>query len=202
MIRRILVAALGIATFAGCRHRPVVDVGRPPEGVSVETKIQYYDVPAASVAEIRRAVLRFGPRFEGRVWESVTTSNFEWTFRQQRSIDSCNVTRAKVNVKSVIVFPRWAPSAPPDSAALEWWHQEQAGLVEHEKGHVLIAVRTASEIVRELGATTVACDDLKKVVDEKAQTLIKETKARQAAYDAATRHGATQIQQAGRLKEP
>jgi predicted secreted Zn-dependent protease len=75
--------------------------------------------------------------------------------------------------------------------------------MEHERGHALISVRTASELARDLdGMTRPRCDPLSALADTTKARRIRENQSKQQDYDRATRHGATQIEQAGRLRSP
>jgi predicted secreted Zn-dependent protease len=104
---------------------------------------------------------------------------------------------------TVVVFPRWSPTAEPDSATLEWWRQLNAGLMEHERGHAHLSVRTAGEIVRTLETMSpVACDTLASHVTEAGRQRLLTEQRLQARYDAETRHGATQIERVIRLHSP
>jgi len=179
-----------------------VDLGPVPPGVTVDAKIQYYDFTASSLNEMRLAMRQLGPKWEGRSWQAVTTSDFKWTYQIQGGSSSCELRRAHVQMRTIVLFPRWTPSVEPDSAMLEWWRQLNAGLITHEKGHALISLKTAGEIVRDLDNLSFGCGDIGNAANVRAQRLIQASRKEQADYDASTRHGALQIQQAVRLKEP
>jgi len=194
---------LPLLLLAACAsNKPALDLGPVPPGVSVDARIQYYDISAATLNELRAAMRTQGPKWEGRSWQAVTTSDIRWTYRINRLSAECEIRDARVQMRTVVVFPRWTPSAEPDSSMLEWWRQLNAGLVEHEKGHALISLRTAGEIVHDLDTVMHVCGDIGTVANERAQRLLQLSRAKQSAYDVTTRHGALQIQQAGRLQEP
>jgi predicted secreted Zn-dependent protease len=199
--RHALVMVL-IAT--GCLHRSTIDVGPVPKGVVVDARVQYYDVSAASLAELRRDMARLGPRWEGRAYQAVTQSRFRWEYQSERREGVlCRPGNVRVLVNTVVVFPRWSPLAEPDSATLEWWHQLNAGLMEHEKGHAHLSVRAAGEIARALEQMPpVACDALASQVTETGRQRMQMERRLQAQYDAETRHGATQIERVIRLRSP
>jgi len=195
------MTAVGLLV-ACASNKPALDLGPVPSGVSLDARIQYYDVSAATLTELRAAMRRQGPKWEGRTWQAVTTSDLHWTFQIRRLSASCEIRDARVQMRTVVVFPRWTPSAEPDSSMTEWWRQLNAGLVEHEKGHALISLRTAGEIVHDLGTVMHSCGDIGAFANARAQRLLQESRTKQAEYDVTTRHGALQIQQAGRLQEP
>lgn len=194
------------AMVMACGIQSHLDLGPAPAGVIVEARLQYYDVSAASLAELRRAMLQLGPRWEGRSYQAVTESRFTWDYLAQRSAGEaqlCEPGRVRVTVHTTVTFPRWNPSAEPDSATLEWWHQLNAGLMAHERGHAQLSVRTAGDIARALDdMTMVPCDELSRRAASAGQARIDQERRRQIQYDQVTRHGATQIEQASRLRSP
>jgi predicted secreted Zn-dependent protease len=202
-MRRIRALAL-ICVIAGCATTPHLEVGPVPVGVVVDSRLQYYDVSAASLSEIRQAMRQEGPRSEGRVWSAVTNWRLVWTYQYaNRATSGCELRHVHVRVQAVVTFPRWNPTAEPDSSLVAWWRQFNAGLAEHERGHALIAVKAGGEIVRALeGMSGSHCDVLGIQANTVGERLLFAAIAQQREYDRTTRHGQTQIQQAGRLQEP
>src|SRR5213596_3733587 len=138
-MRRLWALALPLE-FACASNTAHLDVGVVPLNVSVESRIEYYDVTAANLAELRRGLREQGPRWEGRRWDAVTQAQYRWTYQLRSGGTGCRLSDARVYVRTIVTFPRWNASAAPDSATLAWWEQFNAGLVEHERGHALIAV--------------------------------------------------------------
>lgn len=196
----LLFALLGL----GCTTTPRLAVGPTPAGVSVDARLQYYDISAASLAEIRRAIAREGVRVDGRTWSAATHWRVNWRYQYDtRGVGGCELRQVRVNVRAIVTFPRWNPTAHPDSALLAWWEQFNRGLAEHERGHALLAVKVGGEIARALeGLRGGACDALGLRANEIGRRHVAETISKQELYDRETSHGALQIRQAGRLREP
>lgn len=198
--RRLFPLLIALASCAGSSH---LNVGPIPPGVTVEASVQYYDVTAASLTELRRGMGQLGPRWQGRAYSAVTQSRTRWTFQTAVRGTMCGMRRVRVHVRTVVTFPRWNPIADPDSATLAWWQQYNAGLVQHEIGHAQLSVRTAGEIARGIEQLTAGqCAMLATHANALAQRLLMLNQRKQNEYDTETRHGATQIEQAGRLRAP
>ena len=186
-----------------CYRAPTLDVGPVPVGVTVDARLRYYDISAASVAEINRAIGRLGPRDQGRAWGATTTWHLDWTYQTTRvGLDGCQARHALVRVRTEVTFPRWTPTAEPDSAMLVWWQQFSAGLAEHERGHAVLAVQAAGTLAREIEDQQAICGQLGMQVSAVAQKRILAVTRQQEEYDFTTRHGATQIRAARQLQEP
>jgi predicted secreted Zn-dependent protease len=195
--------ALCAILAAACYRTPTVDVGPVPAGVTVDAKLRYYDISAASVAEINRAIGRLGPRDRGRSWGATTTWRLDWTYQTARvGLAGCEARRALVHVRTETTFPRWTPTSEPDSALLVWWQQFSAGLAEHERGHAVLAVQAAGVLAKEIDGQQAICGQLGGQVNAIAQKRILAVTREQEMYDFTTRHGATQIRAARQLQEP
>jgi predicted secreted Zn-dependent protease len=200
---RAFHALATLATITACGGHTRLNVGPVPPGVQVDASVRYYDVTAATLAELRRGMRLQGPSWEGRTWQAVTQSRFRWTYQYGRIGSSCSLRRVRVLVATVVTFPRWNATAPPDSVTLDWWQQLNAGLMEHERGHALLSVKTAGEIARTMeGMTHLDCASLGEQANRAGRRLIDLERRQQVEYDRTTRHGAIQIEQAGRLRDP
>ena len=161
----------------------------------MDAKISYYEVSPASAAEIRRSFASLGPVEGERRWAAATDWKVTWKYQfDQRAIAGCSVRTASVHVDAVITLPRWAPDESVDSSAVIWWQSFSAGLLEHERGHVLIALNEARAIHEDMQhASGGACEALANALNSIGQRHLSVLQATEAAYDRSTRHGATQI---------
>jgi len=204
MSLRGAAGTLCVVLALACYRTPIVDVGPIPAGVSVDASLRYYDISAASLGEINRAIARLGPRDHGRAWGATTTWRLSWTYQTARvgGGEWCEARRTLVRVRTEVTFPRWTPTSEPDSALLVWWQQFSAGLAEHERGHAILAVQAAGALAKEIDGQQALCGQLGSQVISVAQKRILSVTQEQEMYDFTTRHGATQIRAARQLQEP
>ena len=197
------VLASGVLLAACASNGGLLQLGAMPSGVTMDAQVQYYDVSAASLNELRREMAMRGPRVEGRSFQAAAQTNFRWTYQYARRGAGCELRRVRVQLQTTVTFPRWNPTVEPDSSLVEWWHQLNAGLMEHERGHALISVETARTIVKDLeGMSGLGCDAVRTRANLEGQRLLKRSQESQEEYDRTTRHGATQIERARRLRSP
>ena len=182
------------AFIAACASAPPVDVGRLPPDVDVVSHMRYYPLSAATVQELRMEMRTAGPFADGRRWAGATQARTRWTFRHLRRGMTCMLHDVRVVVAVEMRLPRWEPTAPPDSATQAWWDDFSARLLEHERGHVRIAVDGAREIAETLRPLegSVSCDALTMRANGAAQLILVRSRERQAEYDRITQHGAHQ----------
>ena len=198
---------VSLAVLASCfllsacaSNSGLLQLGAMPSGVTMDARVQHYDVSAASLNELRRGMAALGPRLEGRAFQAAAQTHFRWTYQYARRGTGCELRRVRVQLETTITFPRWNPTAQPDSSLLEWWQQFNAGLMEHERGHAMISVETARDIVKALeGMSGLGCEVLRNRANAEGQRLLNRSQESQSEYDRATRHGAIQIERARRL---
>jgi predicted secreted Zn-dependent protease len=183
------------AAVAGCAAPPPVDVGPVPPEVDVVMSTRYYPVSAATVQDLRAEMSTTGPFAGGRRWAGATQARTRWTFRYLRRGMVCMLHDVRVVVSAEMRLPRWEPETPPDNETLDWWRGFSARLLEHERGHVKIAVDGAREIADALRPLegSVSCDALGMRANGAAQLILVKSRERQAEYDRLTGHGTTQV---------
>jgi predicted secreted Zn-dependent protease len=191
ILRRGATLSCGLAIAAACATTPPVDVGQLPPDVDVVLSTRFYAVSAATVKELREEMRPVGPSADGRKWAGATQARTRWTFGHLRRGMVCMLHNVRVVVTAEIRLPRWQPVAPPDSATQAWWNDFSARLLEHERGHVRIAVDGAREIAEALRPLegSVSCDGLTMRANGEAQLILVRTRERQAEYDRITGHG-------------
>jgi predicted secreted Zn-dependent protease len=192
MARRGATLSCGLAVAAACATAPPVDVGEVPADVDVVMSTRYYPVSSATVKELREEMRTTGPAADGRKWAGATQARTRWTFTHLRRGMVCRLFDVRVIVTAEMRLPRWQPEAPPDSATQAWWNDFSARLLEHERGHVRIAVDGAREIAETLRPLegSVSCDALTMRANGAAQMILVHARERQAEYDRVTGHGA------------
>ena len=195
MSRRGATLSCGVAVAAACATAPPIDVGEVPPDVDVVTTTRYYPVAAATVKDLREAMRTVGPSADGRKWAGATQARTRWTFGHRRRGMVCMLYDVRVVVTAEMRLPRWQPEAPPDSATQAWWDDFSARLLEHERGHVRIAVDGAREIAETLRPLegSISCDGLTMRANGAAQLILARARERQAEYDRVTGHGAQEL---------
>ena len=155
---------------------------------------RYYPLTTAEIQQLRAETPNVGPFASGMRWAGATQPRTRWTFGHLRRGMTCMVHDLRVTVSAEVRMPRWEPATPPDSATLAWWSDFQAKLLEHEKGHVRIAIDGAREIAETLRPLegSVSCETLAMRANGAAQLIVVKERERQAEYDRLTGHGAQQ----------
>ena len=173
---------------------PELDVGNVPPDVYLVTSMRYYAVTSTEIQQLRAEMRDVGPFAGNRRWAGATQSRIRWTFSHLRRGMTCMLHDVRVNVSAEVRLPRWEPATPPDSATQAWWSDFNATLLEHERGHVRIALDGAREIAETLRPLegSVSCDALSMRANGAAQLVLVKTRERQAEYDRVTGHGARQ----------
>ena len=187
----LLAAALASTACAGARGGDPLDLGPSPIGVSVQSRVGYYDVSGATIPEIRSQIGAHGPTSasrESRRALAVTRHQMQWRYEYAPDAPGgCQIRDVKVRVDVAIIYPRWTPppAATPDSAVSVWWNGMAARLKEHEEGHAILVLDSADRIVRALrGMSGGSCDALGIRANRIAQRHHSDMRELQQRFDA------------------
>jgi predicted secreted Zn-dependent protease len=190
-----------ITSSGGGTSATFPSLGPTPPGVRVATHLIEYPVTAATVVDLRREMQRTGPVAEGVRYPGATHWTVRWTYAYDRQGIRCALRDVRAVVDARVEVPRWKPAAAADSGVVHWWNAFQTRLIDHEQGHVRLAVETGGAVVEALRPLNGgACDALGARANAVGQDLLARARERQAAFDRDTRHGA--LPAAGGLRPP
>lgn len=153
-------------------------------------RIDYYPVAGASVPEIRRDVLRHGPKDrEGKPRAARTDWSLAWRYSVRPEPDACVLTQVEASVAITTTLPDLATPVP--QPVRSQWQALAEQLAEHEDGHRRIALECRDELSRRLAAVRAAsdCAELHRTLDRTGRAAVAECRARDDGFDRETDHG-------------
>ncbi len=162
--------------------------------VVVEKNV-YYAIQGGSEQELRSQMCRNGCTWsDGRIYDSVTDWHVTWDYGYSKTSNACSPDSFKVTVEITYHYPKWVYSEAPPPALVEKWESYLKKLAVHETGHRDIALQAAAELTRSIDAMEPlpTCGEIDRKIREISRMHLKQLKADSDAYDAETRHGATQ----------
>jgi predicted secreted Zn-dependent protease len=181
-VRRIVPLALVLAVALAVPAGAAAPAPRIPHAT-----MRYYDVGGVTPAQVAARMRLRAPVSpdDGVRWDAYTHWEYHWNWPGYGT-STCSLARATVTLSVVVSFPRWthpAGAAPGLAAA---WERFSRALARHEKGHVDYAVSHYPAVVRAIKRGT--C----RGANAAALAQLNLIRKHDVAYDAATRHGATQ----------
>jgi predicted secreted Zn-dependent protease len=160
---------------------------------------QTYTVAGATPAEVRASLNESRPsapkpaggggigRFDG-----LTDWSLRWSFAYQRSAGDCSLSRATIELTTVVVLPHLAETglAAPDLR----WTEYIAALEAHEMGHVSLQRDLSRELAAEIESVPAqaTCGDLGRQLNALGERYVDLMRRADAAYDVETGHGVRQ----------
>ncbi len=191
--------------LAACAQSPPpegLESLRAPAGVLVVHRVDTYPitgsdrramraqlrVPADAAAGLDQSQASNANRFAGLyVWQ------MSWRYETQSAGGLCNVSKATVTLRSTVTIPEWIPPAGVDSALAADWPRYRNALAAHEQGHRELAYKGAGRLRRALeGVPMQSCGSIATATKTVGESVMKELRLEQSAYDRDTRHGITQ----------
>jgi predicted secreted Zn-dependent protease len=156
---------------------------------SVQWTTNFYNVTGADFRDIRRSIERARPWPEA--FDGDTRWTVNWKFNFQETPAGCALTSLSTATKITTTMPRWTP--PPDvlPETKERWTRYYTNLLAHEAGHARLALAAAAEIRQQLPTMPAqpACDSLRQLINERAEKIVADHRAREKDYDRRTDHG-------------
>jgi predicted secreted Zn-dependent protease len=162
-------------------------------GPEVRLDRRRYAVAGTTARELRRSLRENGRRLDGEVAFAWTDWSVDVGYEFRRSGDSCRVTRPDVEVDVTVTLPEWRDrgAVSPDLAGR--WRRDLGVMEEHEAGHVRLARRAGRRVHEALdGLRPAPCAVLRDRADAAADSVLREVKRAQEAYDERTDHGRDQ----------
>jgi predicted secreted Zn-dependent protease len=149
----------------------------------------FYAVAGDSAEALRRSLDAAQGGFDAETEWSMT-----WTFRYRRGPASCELDAANVDLAIVVRLPRSDDEAAFAPDLRQRWDDYVRALEAHEMGHAEreAAVARAYAAALEDVAGDSDCGRLGSVLNALGQSYLDQGRASDAAYDAATGHGATE----------
>ena len=162
-------------------------------------KVAPYPVYGTTGPEVRDFIEEKAPvpspeRTGGLHFDAYTSWRLGWSYREIETVGLCHLSAAEVKLTVIEVIPEWTPPEGTPAALVARWEAYAAAIRAHEDQHKDIAVEAGEAVVAAVtglpGAPT--CEAARAAFDDAAQAVLDTYKARQAAFDRETDHGANQ----------
>ena len=149
----------------------------------------FYSVTGSNFREIRQSIERSRPWKDS--FDGDTRWTVGWNFNLTQTPAGCSFTSFRTTTTIVTTMPRWTP--PPDIApeVKGQWTRYFTNLLQHEVGHARIGMAAAAEVdkqIRQMTSTS-DCETLRRAINERAERIVEEHRARDREYDRQTNHG-------------
>jgi predicted secreted Zn-dependent protease len=170
-------------------------VTTPTPGLTITSGYWYYAIHGRSAAALRVELNRLGPVDpSGKRFDAVTKWWVSWQYRSETKSGMCAIASVDVLVKLRFTYPRWKKPARPTAALVRKWNRYLKALSIHEEGHAKNAVQAGNRILRGIRAQAPrsSCAALSSAANTLGRREVKRANDADVAYDARTRHGATQ----------
>ena len=156
---------------------------------SIVWTTNYYSVTGANFREIRQSIAAARPWPDS--FDGDTRWTVKWNFKLSETASGCACSNVNTATKIVTTLPRWkpAPNTPPE--VQEQWGRFILSLAQHEAGHARLGQAAVADVGKSLGAAGPQrdCDTLKRSLNDRANRIVENYRAREKEYDRRTEHG-------------
>jgi predicted secreted Zn-dependent protease len=162
-------------------------------GMVADAREQYYEVQGSTADDLRRSLRENGPDVLGRRVFGRHEGNLRWTGRWSSASGECRMTEVRVELRSIILLPRWRPPPEaPDSLVAEW-DRFIAALTAHEYEHRRLwadGARTARSDLSRL--RTSSCSTMQIEASRTVERILSRVRQANQRLDERTRGGMTE----------
>ena len=156
---------------------------------TVQWTTNFYPVTGADFRDIRRSMETTRPWPEP--FDGDTRWTLTWKFNFHETAVGCTLASFSTTTIITTTLPRWTP--PPDvrPETKERWTRYYTNLLAHETGHARLALAAAAEVRQRLGEASAQanCDQLRTLLNDRANRVVENYRAREKEYDRRTDHG-------------
>jgi predicted secreted Zn-dependent protease len=152
-----------------------------------DTDVAYYDVSGTDAQSLRASLNAAGPRdgHDHLHVDALSTWRISW-YWPTAADGSCDLSQADVRFAATVLLPRLVGGHALNPILGRQWQEYLAALTLHEAGHVRHAYEHSSDVASAIRSST--CQD----ANSAAKAVIRDLVQFDIAYDASTKHGATQ----------
>ena len=159
-------------------------------GLTVSLEERSYQVSARGVRALNGALLRGGPRLEGRAAHAATDWLIRWSYVPVREGPGCACGRPRVELELVTTLPEWLDAHEAPEGLVRDWELFVERLRLHETRHQQLAVRNGEDLLAALADLRASdCENLREEAREAALRIGASYRERHESFDRETRFG-------------
>jgi predicted secreted Zn-dependent protease len=162
-------------------------------GMAADAREQYYEVQGATADELRRSLRENGPDVLGRRVFGRHDGNLRWTGRWSSASGECRMTEVRVELRSIVLLPRWRPPPEANDTLVAEWDRFVAALTAHEYEHRRLwadGARAARSALNRL--RTRSCSTMQFEASRTVEHIMSRVRQSNRRLDERTRGGMTE----------
>lgn len=162
-------------------------------GMAADAREEYYEVHGATADELRRSLRENGPDVLGRRVFGRHDGNLRWTGRWSSASGECRMTEVRVELRSIVLLPRWRPPPEANDTLVAEWDRFIAALTAHEYEHRRIwadGARAARSALTRL--RTRSCSTMQFEASSTVERIMSRVRQLNRRLDERTRGGMTE----------
>ncbi len=159
--------------------------------VATVVRTDCYEVSGTNAATLMSSMKQRRPG----TYDASTAWRVDGIYESTINSTECVLRSFRTKLYIRYTFPKWVGLDRADKSLQEEWRRYLAATILHERGHADLGLAAAKEMVRAINSGTwrgASSNELKAQIDQACQDILKEFKAKEAAYDEETDHGRTQ----------
>lgn len=160
------------------------------QSASVQSSIEYYDVSAHDLNQLRNQLKAQGPEKQGNRYSIAAQYRMNWTPKVQVRNDRCEALQPDLQLSADLVMPRWISQSKADFAAQQSWIGYIAAAQQYHQKITRLIEQSVDRFVQQTqGLSSTECDKLEALINAKGRAALASAQQKIRTYQRQTRHG-------------
>ncbi|GDY28074.1 hypothetical protein AHAT_39640 [Agarivorans sp. Toyoura001] len=160
------------------------------QSASVQSRIEYYDVSAHDLNQLRSQIQAQGPKKRGNRYSIAAEYHLSWTPKVQIRNDRCEALQPDLQLSADLVMPRWISQSKADFAVQQSWISYIAAAQQYHQKITLLIEQSVDRFVQQTrGLNAAECDKLEALINAKGRAALASAQQKVRTYQRQTRYG-------------
>ncbi|MGY5453095.1 DUF922 domain-containing protein [Agarivorans sp. MS3-6] len=160
------------------------------QAASVQSRIEYYDVGAHDMGQLRAQINNQGPEKQGRRYSIAAEYSFTWTARVQVRDQRCEALEPDLELTADLIMPRWISQSKAEFGAQQSWISYIAAAQQYHQQITRLIEQSAGRFVQQTrGLNAPECEKLEALINAKGRAALANAQQKIRTYQRKTRYG-------------
>ncbi|WP_432453468.1 MULTISPECIES: DUF922 domain-containing protein [unclassified Agarivorans] len=157
---------------------------------SVQSEIEYYDVNAGDLKQLRAQLMSEGPLKRGHHYSISGQYLFNWTPKVARRNARCESLSPELLLRAELIMPRWISQSKADFATQQSWISYIAAAQQYHQKIAWLIEQSAERFVQQTkGLSAAGCQQLEALINAKGRAALANARQKIRTYQRQTAYG-------------
>ncbi len=170
----------------------VVGFSMYAQSASMQSRIEYYDVSAHNLGQLRQQLLAQGPQKQGNRYSIAAQYRLNWTPKVQVRNNRCEALAPELQLSADLLMPRWISQSKADFSVQQSWLSYIAAAQQYHQNIAHLIEQSAERFIQQTsGLSAKECRRLEALINAKGRAALASAQQKVRTYQRQTAYGQT-----------